>query len=766
MAKASTARTGSRPRVSSIRNKGQGTPIRMSARDLKARHAIAQRMSDHLLEALSGIGTDKDKLTQSSFVFTEFDQQQANNAYRSDWVARKIVDIPAYDATREWRTWQADSKDITLLEDEEERLGLQRKTWHTLTKARLYGGAALVMGINQGRNEDPVDPTKINKGDLQFIHAVSRYELTEGELDYDLASPWYGEPKYYERHTPGSMSVKFHPSRVVPFVGAAREDGFEAKTVWGDSVLQIVMDAVKASALVSHAGAQLLAEAKIDVIKVPGLSMNIGTTAYEDKLKARFAIANLVKSIYSMLLIDKEEDWNRQAASFTGIPDMLNMYMLMACGAADIPATRFLGQSPAGMNATGESDVRNYYDSTTSKQKLEVSPRIKRVDEILLPSTFGTTPDEVFYSWTPLWQLSDKEKAETWVQKANVMKADVDAQLIEPMVLKQARQNQLIEDQTYPGLEAIIDEFDADNVDPAENEAEIDPITGLPVDPAAALDPANENEPEPAVPPRRQAARDARGRPLQRHRAGSFASMRQRMNDATPRTAYVSRKVLNSSAIRAWAVSQGFTSMLEDDDLHVTVAFSRTPFDWTKAGEGWQQNEDGSIRIKPGGPRVMEQFNNAQVLVFSSTDLAWRHGDILRVGGTWDYEDYQPHITITYRGSPTKLRDVVPYAGEIILGPEVWKEINTQGMSDPEEQVLDAVHYNTDHVPATYSQDLADFIAKAVREELEHHEVNVTVDAKGNGKGKRVRKQTTKMHHDDKGRISHTETVIEEGEDE
>jgi uncharacterized protein len=35
-------------------------------------------------------------------------------------------------------------------------------------------------------------------------------------------------------------------------------------------------------------------------------------------------------------------------------------------GAADIPVTRLLGQSPAGMNATGTSDMKNYHDRIQS----------------------------------------------------------------------------------------------------------------------------------------------------------------------------------------------------------------------------------------------------------------------------------------------------------------------------------------------------------------------------------------------------------------
>jgi uncharacterized protein len=674
--------------------KGQGKGVtRVSGDALKARYQSASMLTDSLMEALGGIGTDKDKLHNSSFLARELDPAQALIAYRTDWVSRKIVDIPAYDACREWRNWQADSKDITALEDAEEALGIQLKTLQALKKARLFGGAAMVMGVDQGTNEDPLNYDTIKQGDLKFVHVVSRHELGTESMQLDIADPYYGEPTFYTRSSapvvtvqkPGSKinGLRFHPSRIIPFVGAELQEPNAPTTPWGDSVLQVVYDAVRASALVTQSAAQLMYEAKIDVIRVPGLSENIATKKYEDNLKARFAVANLVKSIYSMLLIDKEEEWQRQNTTFAGIPDLLQMYMMIASGAADIPVTRFLGQSPAGLSATGESDLRNYYDSTKSKQKLEVTPRLKRLDAVLLPSTFGKTPDEIFYEWVPLWQMSDKEKSEIAKSKADTAKIDLDMGLITPMVLKQARQNQLIEDATYPGLEGFIEEFDPDNEDPEAGAVPMDPVTGLPMDPNNPPDPnappvpapANQNDPVKRVPPKKTGTTDTK-RVRSKH-TGTFDSMRQSVEDATPRTAYVHRKVLNAGAIRDWAKANNFQSMLEDGDLHVTIAYSLARFDWSKIGEAYGEDDNGNLRIKPGGPRMMEQFGEATVLVFSNTELQWRHASICRNGADWEHDDFNPHITISYKWDMAMpIENIKPYQGELILGPEVWEEID------------------------------------------------------------------------------------------
>ena len=146
------------------------------------------------------------------------------------------------------------------------------------------------------------------------------------------------------------------------------------------------------------------------------------------------------------------------------------------------------------------------------------------------------------------------------------------------------------------------------------------------------------------------------------------------VNDAAPRTLYVRRDVLNGGEIIAWAKSQGFTKTLPADDLHVTITYSRTPVDWMKMGEAWA----AKLEIEPGGPRLMEAFGeagDAKVLLFSSNELRWRHERMVEEGASWDHDEYQPHITISYDPDAPDISTVEPYTGRIVLGPEIFEEV-------------------------------------------------------------------------------------------
>lgn len=589
---------------------------------------------DRLVNLVSGLGTAKDKASASVYALALMGKDQLDAAYRGDWVARKVVDIPAFDETRAWRNWQAKQNQIEAIEAEEARHGIQMKVAAARVRARLYGGSALYLGVDGGQPGEELDMRRVGAGALRYVHVLNRYEIQPGELELDPQSPLFGEPKKYTLTTGTKASVDIHPSRVIRFVGADLPDRNLMLDGWGDSVLQAIDDAVRHAGSAAAAIAALMQEAKVDVIKMPNLMENVATEEYRKRVIDRFTLANTAKSMVNAILLDGEEEWSQKQVSFAQLPEVLNTYLQIASGAADIPATRLLGQTPGGLQSTGESDLRNYYDRISAGQNLHLRPALHRLDEVLIRSALGARPPEVHYVWTPLWQISEKERAEIAESKAKTTKAYSDTGLLPDPALGKALVNQLVEDGTYPGLDEAIEEFGDDGED-AENDNE-----------AARL---NEQQ------------------------------MRRAANDAAPRTLYVSRKLVNGAEFLAWAKGQGFTTTLAADDLHVTIAYSRQPLDWMKVGESWSfGDKNGNLTVNPGGARLVEPLGGegAVVLLFNSSDLAWRHMAIREAGASWDHEGYQPHVTITYEPGDLDLSKVEPYRGKLVFGPEVFEEVS------------------------------------------------------------------------------------------
>lgn len=292
-------------------------------------------------------------------------------------------------------------------------------------------------------------------------------------------------------------------------------------------------------------------------------------------------------------------------------------------------------------------NLTNYYDRLSAEQNTDLTPEMERLDEMLIRSSLGNRPPEVHYRWNPLWQMSEAQKADIWLKRAQATQIYVTTNIVPEEVLTAGVRNALIETGEYPGIEAAYEDYDA-KVEAGE------------------IDPAGEDD-EPTEPP----AMGGVAALLAAAGQGAQPDRKIAANDAAPRTLYVMRPVVNAAEILAWARKQGFSDTLSADDLHVTIAYSRAPVDWFKAYAA-----GASIEIPPGGARQMEQFGEATVLLFASDELQWRHSEFERIGATWDHPEYQPHITISYGGAPADLASVEPYQGKIVLGPERFAEVD------------------------------------------------------------------------------------------
>ena len=245
------------------------------------------------------------------------------------------------------------------------------------------------------------------------------------------------------------------------------------------------------------------------------------------------------------------------------------------------------------------------------------------LDDCIIQIALGSRPPEIWFEWRPLRQVSEQERANIFKTTADAARAIAGAQageLIPVEALSDALVNEFQEQGMLPGLDTAIAEYGT--LGEQDDEGEDNPAPG-------------QNEP---------------------------------VTDAAPRTLYVRRNVLNAKDIIRWAKAQGFETTLPADDMHVTIAFSKAPVDWFKVGTSWSPK----IEIDAGGPRQMESFGEARVLLIASNELTWRHNEIREAGASWDHPEYQPHITISYGDMP---EGVEPYQGPIVLGPEVFEEV-------------------------------------------------------------------------------------------
>ena len=379
------------------------------------------QITDRLIQLVSGVGNPAyDKTAGAELGFHHIGEDLAVNLYRSSWMARAIVDEPAHDMTRSWRTWQGDETEVEAVLAAERALRLRGKVHNAVQLARLTGRAAIFVGT--GGNAAAPLTTEIAPGALQYLHVFKGSELTGIDPNRNLSSANFGGYQTYD-YDPFRITgeagdkVRIHSSRLIWFRGSTEPDDMFA----GQSVLQhCYQPIIDSEVILAHAQA-LVGEAKLDVIKVRDLASTLSTESGMRRLQKRYSEGLALKSILGVTLIDSaSEEWDRKQVSFAHLPELIQQRLEIVAAAARMPVTKLLGQSPGGMNATGESDLRNYYDMISGRRETGLRSALERLDRLLLAHAGATIPAHA-YNWNPLYQLDEVQAAEAALKRAQAV---------------------------------------------------------------------------------------------------------------------------------------------------------------------------------------------------------------------------------------------------------------------------------------------------------------------------------------------------------
>lgn len=421
---------------------------------------ITKKTSDSLTNVVSKMGTSGDKASHSFYGQVYLSPEELISAYRGSGFPKKIVDIPANDACSEWREWQAQASDISKIEAEEKRLGLKAKIRQALIWSRLFGGAAILIGTGDANPSEPLNPERISVGGVKYLTVLTKDQITPGEIETNPALEGYNEPRVYTINGSTSGGVTIHPSRLV-ILNGVQIPSSSGKGGWGDSALQSVITSLKHLDGTTANVASLVFESKVDIIKIPSLikSLQRGGPEAEQNCLKRGRLIAMGKGINSVVLMDKDEEYQQKTANFANLPAIMDRFMQLVAGAADIPATRLFGQSPAGLNSTGEGDEKNYYKSIRSLQTLTIEPAMVTLDTCLVWSALGRHPKELHYNWRPLNPPTAHQKAETADKLMSALDKLASLDVIDDDSLSEVAVNALTQCGAFPGLEAAVNKY-------------------------------------------------------------------------------------------------------------------------------------------------------------------------------------------------------------------------------------------------------------------------------------------------------------------
>jgi phage-related protein (TIGR01555 family) len=350
----------------------------------------------------------KDPVSQTKFgIVSPIDRQTLGGIYRGDGLGRRVVDLLPDEATREWIEGDDD------LLSELSRLGTKQSATDALKWARLFGGAVIVAMIDDGGDFD--EPLRANSiRAVRQLRVYDRHRVTwmSSDIDVDPQSTNFGLPAFYTVQPLHGVSYRVHASRLHRIDGMGLPDEERQRNNgWGDSALQGVYQALQNYGLTMGATANIVRDFVQAVLSVNGLqdALRMGQ---EKEVMQRIHMLDMSRSVANMTVLDAEnEQYSKTASSVAGLADLWDRFALHVCTVTGIPATKLLGRSAQGLNATGEGDERQWYDVVQAYRRDDVEPILRWLMPMIEAQSEWARPESMDWQWPALGQPSEQDWA-------------------------------------------------------------------------------------------------------------------------------------------------------------------------------------------------------------------------------------------------------------------------------------------------------------------------------------------------------------------
>ena len=359
-----------------------------------------------------------------------------NSLYRDNWVVQNVVGLMVDDMLREWYKLKGDiTPEMQDALDRVERMTrLRARVNEGLRWGRLYGGAAgLILIRGQEDLSRPLDLDMVYPGSFQGLYILDRWQGVTPNMGLVFEG---GEPvpeSYSITDAQGHTVVNVHHSRLVRFTG--RDLPYlerVAELYWGESEVEALYKEVVAHDNVSANMAALTFQANINTMEVKGLEqlLSMASPAVQRRFWDVMQAQSVMQSNFGMRLVEEGSKLTNTQYHFNGLREVYESMCLNLCGASHYPMTKLFGRSPSGLDATGDGDLQNYYDYVDSQREAKFRPALQKLLPVLAMSAWGFVPDDLDFTFPPLWTPTAKEVAEIAKTKSEAIVAGYQAGLM------------------------------------------------------------------------------------------------------------------------------------------------------------------------------------------------------------------------------------------------------------------------------------------------------------------------------------------------
>lgn len=412
-----------------------------------------QKRSDGYKNLVNKYGTKEDASEQYRFEGdTPVTDIELTLNYEENGLFAKIMDLPADDAVSSGFSYGINNIEMeTFINDSLDELNFTEKAATAIKWSRLYGGSIMVMMIEDGGDlEDAVDWDNI--GGIDELLVFERPLITpdySSIYQYKAADKRhlskFGMPEFYTITPMYAPSFRIHESRCLIFKnGQLPSMSMKAEYRFFGIPEYIRIHRELQTTVTTHGNASKLLDRAVQAIyHVKDLAEKMTTEEGENEILQRLRLIDLARGILNTIAIDADgESYDYKSISFSGVKDIVNTACNMLSAVTQIPQTKLFGRSPAGENATGESDMENYYKFVGKIQNTNLKNNLKTlIDIILIAGKAKGEYEEIpnyKLEFKSLWSLSEAEqanvdqiKATTELSKAQTAQIYVDMQALD-----------------------------------------------------------------------------------------------------------------------------------------------------------------------------------------------------------------------------------------------------------------------------------------------------------------------------------------------
>lgn len=445
-------------------------------------HAVRPRNKayneDGFVNMLTNYGTSKDSSEYYQYMAEEpIMDDELERFYEGNGLFSRIIDLPAEEAIKHGFEIKdlAEGKTKDFFDDCMDELDWEEKFMTALKWARLYGGSIGVMLIDDGRGLEEeldwksiksIDEIKVYDRSLLVPDYSSMYKY-DGSDPFRARGSRFGMPESY-MVTSKYGSFRVHESRCLIFQNGVLPERStnEIYQMWGVPEYLRIHRAVKDVEVAHGMGPKMLDRSVQAIYKMQNLALEMATEQGEENVLRRLQVIDLARGFLNSIVLDADgEDYDFKSFSFSGVSDVINTTCNYLSAVTNIPQTILFGRSPAGMNATGSSDLENYYNYVERIQKRIVKKNLIYLLTVVACAGVHTKEiDEVpplKIEFNSLWSMTEQEKVALDLQKAqlastnaNTANVYVQMQAIDPQEVR----NKLAEDGEFD-IETMLDDY-------------------------------------------------------------------------------------------------------------------------------------------------------------------------------------------------------------------------------------------------------------------------------------------------------------------